>query len=102
MSNAQIIHAPTFNAFKEELETHDKEEIFDNTALNLFMLCARKYLYQEGWRLEVDEVEPDYLTMGSATHDFQYTYDLTGDFDHDTASIPRNATAMTNIINIQA
>jgi len=80
---AQIIHAPTFNAFKEEIEGsgHDKEEIFDNSALDLFMLCARKYLYQEGWRLEVDEDEPDYITMGQAVHDFQYTYDLTGLFD---------------------
>lgn len=79
--SVQIIHAPTFNAFREELETHDKEEIFDNSALELFMLCARKYLYQEGWRLEIDADEPDYLTMGSAIHEFQYTYDLTGSFD---------------------
>jgi len=77
----QIIHAPSFNAFKEELETRDKEEIFDNSALDLFMLCARKYLYQEGWRLEVDEPEPDYITFGQAVHEFQYTYDFTGDFD---------------------
>jgi len=82
-AKTQIIHAPTFAAFKEELEssTHDKEEIFDNSALDLFMLCARKYLYQEGWRLEPDTDEPDYLTMGSAVHEFVYTFDLTGSFD---------------------
>jgi len=98
VSNVQIIHAPSFNAFREELETHDKEEIFDNSALDLFMLCARKYLYQEGWRLEIDEPEPDYLTMGSAIHEFQYTYDFTGSFDDALRSFVRRCKAPnTNI-----
>ena len=90
-STVQIIHAPTFNAFKEELDasTHDKEEIFDNSALDVFYLCARKYLFSEGWRLEVDEIEPDYITMGHAIHDFLYTFDLTGSFDKALRSFVR-------------
>ena len=57
------------------------------------MLCARKYLYQEGWRLEVDAPEPDYLTMGSGVHEFQYTYDLTGSFDEALRSFVKRCKA---------
>ncbi len=78
-----VTAVPTFEKFRQVLADKDKnkEEIYDNSALDLFNMCPRKYLYAEGWRLAEQEQEAWYLTSGHGIHEFMYTYDLTGSFD---------------------
>lgn len=102
-SQRRVLAPTTFDIFRAELAKRDKEkeEIYDNSALDLFNLCPRKYLYEEGWRLAEGEGEPWYITAGQAIHEFMYTYDLTGSLDDAMMAFARRCKVPGANIDIQ-
>lgn len=57
------------NDEQQEQAQESELHILDNSSLNLFMLCARKFYYMNTLKLQLTK-ESEALTVGSAIHEF--------------------------------
>lgn len=70
MTNKVITHPKNYEEFKSQLRV---EETFDNSALNTWMECRRKYFHRHELALTTEE-EALPLAYGSAWHEAMYHY----------------------------
>ena len=82
MIDSQSRTKPKINSFEDyqKFKHALRDEVFDNSSIDLFMRCPRKFLYEHEMGL-VAGIESEPLTFGSAIHEAFYEYYKGSDID---------------------